>query len=199
VVDSQHVASDLMQRVHGPGAAQVATILILWTALASTFAAVLSYSRIPYASARAGHFFRFFAATHPRGEFPHRSLLLVSGMATLACLADLPTVIAALLTSRILVQFVGQIATIVYLRRRPGGWRPTFRMPLYPLPAVVALIGWSFVFATSGWHVIGYGTGSLVVGVLAFWVWDASIRRGPEEIEPILSKPPKDPEIGERP
>ena len=95
-------------------------------------------------------------------------------MATLACLADLPTVIAALLTSRIVIQFVGQIATVAYLRARPGGWQPSFRMPLYPLPAVIALAGWSFVFATSEWHVVEYGVGSLGVGVLAFWLWDAS-------------------------
>jgi amino acid transporter len=182
VVESKHVASDLMLRAHGEWGARVATMLIIWTALASTFAALLGYSRIPYASARAGHFFRFFAGTHPRGDFPHRSLLLVSGMATLACLADLPTVITALLTSRILVQFVGQIATVAYLRGRPGGWRPSFRMPLYPLPVLIALAGWLFVFATSTWHVVEYGVGSLLVGVLAFWLWDASVRPGPKAL-----------------
>ena len=164
----------------GTWAARVATVMIIWTALASTFAALLGYSRIPYASARAGHFFRIFAATHPRGDFPHRSLLLVSGMAMIACLADLETVIAALLTSRILIQFVGQIVTVFYLRRRPGGWQPSFRMPLYPLPAVIALAGWLFVFSTSEWQVVAYGVGSLLVGVLAFWLWDASVRRGPK-------------------
>ena len=50
--------------------------MIIWTAVASAFAAMLGYSRIPYASARAGHFFKLFAATHPTGDFPHRSLIL---------------------------------------------------------------------------------------------------------------------------
>jgi amino acid transporter len=173
VIVSEHVASDLMLSVHGESAAGLMTVMIVWTALASTFAALLSYSRIPYASARSGHFFRVFAATHPRGLFPHRSLLLVSGIAMLACLADLSTVITALLTSRILIQFVGQIATVVYMRARPGGWRPAFPMPLYPLPAVVALAGWLFVFATSPRLVVAYGVGSLVLGIFAFWAWDA--------------------------
>jgi amino acid transporter len=194
VIESKHVATDLMLRVHGTSAARVATMLIIWTALASTFAALLGYSRIPYASARAGHFFRFFAGTHPRGEFPHRSLLLVSGMATLACLADLPTVIAALLTSRILVQFVGQIVTVDYLRARPGGWRPLFRMPLYPLPAVVALAGWFFVFETSDWLVKIYGVGSLGAGVVVFWLWDTSVRRSPKD---IISEGPETPRLDE--
>src|SRR5207302_306256 len=106
-------------------------VMIIWTALASIFAALLGYSRIPYASARAGHFFGVFARTHATGHFPHRSLLLLGGMATLACLADLGTVIEALLTSRILIQFVGQIATVIYLRARSGQPRLTYRMPLY--------------------------------------------------------------------
>jgi amino acid transporter len=173
VVDSHHVASDLMLRVYGSTAAELVTVMIIWTALASTFAALLGYSRIPYAAARAGHFFRYFAATHPRGLFPHRSLLLVSGMAMLACLADLPTVIAALLTSRILVQFVGQIATVAYLRRKPGGWRPVFQMPWYPLPATIALAGWMYVFATSTPLVVAYGVGSLLLGVFAYFAWNA--------------------------
>jgi amino acid transporter len=173
VVASQHVASDLMLAVHGAFAAGLMTVMIIWTALASTFAALLGYSRIPYAAARAGHFFRYFARTHPRGQFPHRSLLLVSGMALLACLADLPTVITALLTSRILIQFVGQIATVIVLRGRRDAPRPAFKMPLYPLPAVVALLGWVFVFVTSKPIVVVYGVASLLLGVFVFAAWSA--------------------------
>jgi amino acid transporter len=172
VVASKHIASDLMLRVHGPWAAGLVTVMIIWTALASVFAALLGYSRIPYASARAGHFIKAFAATHPTGHFPHRSLLLISGLAAVACLADLETVITALLTSRILVQFIGQIATVVFLRANPQVPAPPFRMPLYPLPAGVALAGWLFVFATSERLVLVYGLGSLLLGWTVFQVWD---------------------------
>ncbi len=161
-----------MSRVYGSWAAGLVTVMIIWTALASVFAALLGYSRIPYASARAGHFFKAFAATHPTGHFPHRSLLLISGLATVACLADLETVIAALLASRILIQFIGQIATVVYLRAHPKGTPPPYRMPLYPLPALVALAGWLFVVSTSERHVLVYGLGSLLLGWTVFLVWD---------------------------
>lgn len=170
---SSYVASDMMERIGGPGAAGFVTLMIIWTAFASTFAALLGYSRVPYASAKAGHFFRFFAATHPRADFPHHSLLLISGLGMLACLADLGTVIAALLTSRILIQFVGQILTVFAIRSRPEVMaRLRFRMPFYPIPAVVALIGWLFVFGTSQWLVLAYGAGTLAMGVAAFLVWD---------------------------
>jgi len=175
VMASPHVASDMMFRLYGPGAAGLVTLMIVWTALAATYAALLGYSRVPFAAARAGHFFRAFAATHPTGLFPHRSLLLVSGLAALACLADLGTVIAALLGTRILVQFIGQIATVFVVRRRHGA-SPcrTFRMPLFPLPPLIALAGWLFVFGTSKWTVIAYSLGSLQLGTVAFALWDRS-------------------------
>jgi len=172
VVASQHIASDLMLQVYGRWAAVLVTVMIIWTALASVFAALLGYSRIPYASARAGHFFQVFAQTHPTGHFPHRSLLLIGGLSALACLADLGTVIAALLASRILIQFVGQIATVVYLRASGKGALLTYRMPLFPLPVVVALAGWLFVFWTSKGAVLVYAFGSLAAGVGAFLIWD---------------------------
>jgi amino acid transporter len=172
VIHSSRVASDLMLGTQGERAAVVVTAMIIWTAIASTFAAVLGYSRIPYASARAGHFFRYFATTHPVGDFPHRSLLLVGGMAMIACLADLETVIMALLTARIPIQFIGQIATVLYWRSHPSGRPPVFRMPFYPLPALVALLGWLYVFATSKPYVVLYGLVSIVLGVLAFFAWD---------------------------
>lgn len=173
VIESKHVASDLMQQLFGSSAARAVTLMIVWTAAASTFAALLGYSRVPYAAARSGHFFRGLDRTHPSGDFPHRSLLLVAALATLACLADLVTVIEALLTARIVIQFVAQIATVIHLRSQPEMLaRMPFRMRWYPLPALVALAGWLYVFASSRPHVIGYGVGSLLLGIAVFAVWD---------------------------
>ena len=173
VVESKHIASDLMLHVHGMNAGGLVTVMIIWTVLASTFAALLGYSRIPYASARAGHFFKFFAEIHPRGHFPHRSLLLVSGIGMIACLADLGTVITALVTSRIFIQFAGQIVTLFYWRGHPGSRPSPFRMPLYPLPAIIALVGWLYVFASSEWSIMAYAAGSMLLGLAAFYLWDA--------------------------
>lgn len=178
VVVSEYVASDLILRLHGIGWARVITVLILWTGAASTFSAMLGYSRIPYAAARSGHFFRGLARTHPTLDIPHRSLLLVGSLAALACLARLETVITALLSSRILIQFVVQIATVIHLRRRPELLaRMPFRMWLYPLPAVIALVGWLWVFGTTPSLALQYGLLSLGLGLVVFVVWDAISRR----------------------
>lgn len=170
---SKRIACDLMARLQGGTAAVVLALMVMWTAVAACFAALLGYSRIPYAAARSGHFFRGLAATHPTGDFPHRSLLLLGAVSVAACLADLQTVIDALLTTRILVQFVAQIATVVYLRSRPDLLaRMPFRMPLFPVPAVVALLGWLWVFATTSPQTLRFGLGTLAVGGLAFVLWD---------------------------
>jgi amino acid transporter len=177
VVASNHIASDLMLLLYGRGAAGLVTLMIVWTALASVFAAMLGYSRIPYASAKAGHFFKAFASLHPIGEFPHRSLLLIGGLGAIACLAELKTVIDALVASRIPIQFVGQIVTVFYLRSQWKARPTTFLMPFFPVPAFVALAGWLFVFGTSERLVIIYSLGSLAAGVIAFLSWEAATRR----------------------
>jgi amino acid transporter len=174
VIASKFIASDFMLRISGPGATSVLTVFIIWTAFASLFAAIVGYSRVPYTSARAGGFFQYFAKPHPRDEFPHRGVVLIGGLSTLYCLADLATVIGTLITSRIVIQFVGQIVTLFYLRSVKRMPSAGFRMPLYPLPALVALLGWLFVFGTSEGRVILYALGSLGFGLIAFIVWDYS-------------------------
>jgi amino acid transporter len=177
VVASNHIASDLVLKVYGAWAARLATLLIVWTAFASVFAAILGYSRIPFAAARAGDFFKAFAKLHPTGQFPHRSVLLIGGLAAVACVAELGTVIDALVAARIPIQFVAQIATVFYLRSKWKERPKTFLMPLFPLPALVALAGWLFVFWTSKPIVILYSLGSLAAGVAAFLIWDPAARR----------------------
>ena len=133
-MQSKFIASQFIERLYGTRAASTVTVLVLWTAFASVFALLFGYSRIPYAAAVNGHFFRFFAQLHPEGRFPHVSLLVVGGLSIVASLFDLDAVISALLTSRILVQFLTQIAALHYMRKhRPDIERP-FRMWLYPVP-----------------------------------------------------------------
>lgn len=168
---SKFIASDFMAKLYGTRAASGITVLVLWTALASVFALLFGYSRIPYAAALNGDFFKVFARLHPRGGFPHISLLVMGGLSIIACLWTLDDVITALVTSRIVIQFIGQIFALGYLRKnRPEMPRP-FRMWLYPLPAAIAFLGWAFLFLTSGWKFAGFGLLTLFVGVAAYFIW----------------------------
>ncbi len=168
---SQYVVAEFMERIYGPWAGGAVTVMILWSAFASVFALLLGYSRIPYAAALEGHFFRPFARLHPAGQFPHVSLIVVGALSIAATAFDLGTVLSALLTARILVQFIGQIYAVHYLRtRRPDIPRP-FRIWLYPLPSLLALAGWIYIFVTSGWAFILYGLLTLAGGLVAYRFW----------------------------
>jgi hypothetical protein len=65
------------------------------------------------------------------------------------------------------------------LRRTAPDMPRPFRMWLYPLPAVVALLGWIFLFATTQLEVILFGVGVLVAGCLAFLLWSRSLGHWP--------------------
>ena len=176
---SDFVVSLFMERAYGPLVARVFTVLVLWTAFASVFALLLGYSRIPYAAARDGYFFRAFAKLHPTGGFPHVSLIVLGVISILASALSLGTVIDALIATRILVQFVGQVGGLVLLRRRRPDLPRPYRMWLYPVPALVALAGWLFIFATTGGLVILFSLGLLAIGVASFLVWSRHLQQWP--------------------
>jgi amino acid transporter len=140
-----YVISAFMERLYGRWAGLLATALIMWTAFASVFSLLLGYSRVPYAAARDGNYFRIFARLHPSHRFPYVSLLLMGATAAAFCFLRLADVIAALVVIRILVQFLAQIVGVMILRRRRPELARPFKMWLYPLPAVVALCGYVYV------------------------------------------------------
>ena len=170
-MQSKFIAAEFIERLYGTRAASAVTLLVLWTALASVFALLFGYSRIPYAAAVNGDFFRVFGRLHPREQFPHVGLLLLGGLSILASLWPLDAVISALLTSRILIQFIGQIFALHYIRKHRAEIVRPFRMWLYPIPSISALGGWVYVFLTAGWLYIGFGVLTLAAGVVAYAIW----------------------------
>jgi amino acid transporter len=168
MLTSKFVVSDFMEHLHGRGAAVAVTLMILWTAFGSVFALLLGYSRIPYAAAVQGDFFAVFSKLHPKGNFPQVSLYTLGVVSIVASFFTLDQVITALITTRILVQFMGQIFALPLLRKRLGEGSLPYRMWLYPVPAAVAFLGWAYVFLTSGWTYIAVGLATLVAGVVAF-------------------------------
>ncbi len=177
--DAPPIASIFMQRLYGSKIATVFTVMVLWTSFASVFALMLGYSRIPFAAAQDGNFFKVFGKLHPKKQFPHISLLLIGGLSIVAGFLSLQAVIDALVTMRILVQFIGQIGAVIILRRtRPDSARP-FKMWLYPLPALLALLGWIFLFVTSGGKQMLYSVLALALGVAAFLIWSKGRKSWP--------------------
>jgi APA family basic amino acid/polyamine antiporter len=164
------VASTVLQRTYGIWAGKTAAVLIMWVAFASVFSLLLGYSRVPYAAARDGNFFRSFAYVHPKGQFPYVSLLTLGGVAALFCMFRLIDVIIGLVVIRITIQFLMQIVGLLLLRaQRPDFPRP-FRMWLYPLPAVLALFGFLYVLLArrGALRDLGYALAIAATGALIF-------------------------------
>jgi amino acid transporter len=167
--ESQFVISLFMQRLMGDTAAIVVTCMILWVAFASVFSATLGYSRIPYAAAVDGAFFKVFAKLHPTRQFPYVSLLVLGGVAFIfSLLFRLSDVISAILAMRILIQFIGQAIGLILIRRKRGVEFFPYKMPWYPLPVYFAIALWAGVLISTGIHMVLTGLLVIAIGVIVY-------------------------------
>ena len=163
--------SDIVNIYYGHTAAVIVSVMVALTAFGSIYSLMMSYSRVPFAAARDGFFFEWLKGIHPVKHFPHYSLLVVGSITCLASLFNLDFIIAATLSSRILIQFLGQIIGLTILRKtQPDLYRP-YKMWLYPLPSILAFAGFAFIFISSGIQAISLGLLWLVVGVVFFLYW----------------------------
>ena len=176
---SEFIVSMFFQRIYGTQIARFATVLILWIAFASLFSLTLGYSRIPYAAAVDGNFFSVFGRVHPTKRFPHVSLLALCAVAfVFSMLFRLETVIAAIAAMRILVQFVGQAVGVILLGHKWPRERLPFRMWLFPIPAVLAIILWLALFIATGKRML-FGVIAIVAGVVVFLTRSKGLRQWP--------------------
>jgi basic amino acid/polyamine antiporter, APA family len=175
------VISVFIEKLYGHTAGVIATVLIMWTAFSSVFSLLLGYSRVPYAAALDGNYFRVFSRLHPKHRFPYVALLTLGGIAALFCFLRLADVIAALVVIRIIIQFLAQIIGLLVLRKtRPDMPRP-FRMWLYPLPAIIALAGFLYVlFMRPNFQKeVKYAAVLIVLGIVIYLIRSAKRKEFP--------------------
>ncbi|TFF39547.1 APC family permease [Mucilaginibacter psychrotolerans] len=168
---SKFVVSDFMQLLMGTTAAKVVTCLILLVAFSSVFSATLGYSRIPYAAAADGAFFKVFAKLHPTKNFPYVSLLVLGGIAFLFSLQlKLVDVIHAILAMRILTQFIAQAVGLLLLRKARKTQQFPYKMPLFPLPVYLAIVIWLGILVSTGLHMVLGGLVAIATGTMAYFI-----------------------------
>jgi amino acid transporter len=164
-IHSQAIVADFMVKIHGALGGRIVAVLIVIASFGSVFAVLLGYSRIPYAAAVEGQFFSVFAKLHPKGNFPYVSILALGFCSALACLFSLEALFTALIVAQTVLQFAGQCVAVILLRRSKREPADSYRMPLYPLPALIALAGWIYIVATSGVRYMALAAGLLLLGV----------------------------------
>lgn len=169
VASSDFVVSLFIDRLYGSAAAQVVTALVLIVAVGSLFSLMLGYSRIPYAAARDGVFFRLFERLHPTENFPHVSLLVLAGIGiTFTLTLTLDDAIKSIITMRVFTQFTAQAVGLMILRQRIGQDAMPWRMWLYPMPALLAIIAWLWVFSSVPSQKQVVGIVAPAIGTIAF-------------------------------
>lgn len=185
VIASKNIAATFMEKLYGRPAAAMFTLLILWTALACVFAGTLGYSRIPFAAAQNGDFFSIFTTVHPTRRYPVVSLWTLGGLTAFFCFFPLDAVISAAVTVRIVIQFIMQIIALHVLRKTRPDVKLPFRMALYPIPSLIALLGWIFILATSPTSSQLAGLLVLISGVVVFffYLWNPGARQIAESVK----------------
>jgi len=167
-MESKNIAADFMETLYGRPWAVAFTWLILWTAAACMFSITLGYSRIPFAAARQGDFYGVFGKLHPEGRYPWVSLLALGVLTSLFCFLDLTTVISAAVCVRIVVQFLGQIVALHIVRTTRPDIHLPFRMWFYPIPSLIAAVGWVFVLATADRFALLLSLGVVLSGLCVY-------------------------------
>ncbi len=200
-IASKSVASAVLERTWGKTAADVVTVMILVTAFASVYTGLLGGSRVPYDAARDKVFFRSYGKLHPRHHFPVLGLLTMGVVTVIGFIigrhTNLTTLIAMLTTVMIIVQAFAQILAVTVLRRRQPNLRRPYRMWLYPVPSILAAIGWLGIYGYAdlnapGYHPIEWSLAWVAVGGLAFLLWSKTEKAwpfGPKEIREEFADP----------
>lgn len=190
--ESPFIVSLYFEQIYGHTVAQVATGLVLFIAITSLFAVMLGYSRVPYAAAIDGNFFSVFGRLHPTKNFPHISLLVLAGVAfVFSLLFKMKEVITAIIVMRIMVQFIGQSVGIILYHQKHKNLTPNssskereknefpYRMWLYPLPALIGIGVWLFIFFSAEAVYIAGAFGVIALGVVAYMIKARKIQEWP--------------------
>jgi amino acid transporter len=162
------VASTVLEQAWGTTTAKVVTVLIVVAAIGSVFAGLLGGSRVPFEAARDKVFLPVFAKLHPKLNLPTAGVLTMGAITVLGSLFTLTDVINAAVATLVLIQSLAQVAAIVVLRRRRPGLKRPYRQWLYPLPTLLALVGWVYIYVSATWLSIGLSVGWLVLGGVAY-------------------------------
>jgi amino acid transporter len=176
---SDAIVALFIERLYGPLGAKISSVLILIAAFGSVFAILLGFSRVPYAAAADGHFFSIFAKLHPKGNYPVVAVLTMGLLSAVACVLSLANLINLLIVVQTMLQFMAQCVAVIVLRKRALSGPASFRMPFFPLPALVALAGWTYIVCTSGLRYIGIGFALLACGIIAFLLRSHRVHQWP--------------------
>lgn len=182
--DDFYIMGLFAEKLVNRGFAIFFVIIVCITIFGSAFSMIVGMQYLPVAAAEDGVFFSFLATRDPeRGGLPKNSLLSLGFLGMCWCFFSLDVVIDAMTVMIILCQFIGQAVGLLVYRTRVmntqdgGDDEEAWKMPCFPLPAIVQLVVFSFIFLTSENYLISGDAPLLdlcflfmIVGVILFLI-----------------------------
>jgi len=181
VASSQHVASDVVERVIGHGAAFWITLALVISALGSMNSSVLSGARVPYAMARDKIFFKVADGIHPKFFTPGRALIFQGVLAGVMALSGTFEELTNLFIFAGWIFYGLAVVALFRLRKLEPGLDRPYRCWGYPWVPGLFVLG-ALVLTVNLWLVrpgrSSIGLLLILAGLPFYWYWT---RRSPSE------------------
>lgn len=158
----------------GPWGATMIALTVVVSTLGANAAVILSGSRVLYAMAARGLFFRRAASVHPRFRTPHVAVVLLTGWASILALSGTyEQLFTYVVFASVVFSLLGGLALFRLRRTRPSADRP-YRVWGYPIVPMLFVLG-AFVLIVNTLNQRPResltGLGLLVLGLPAYWYW----------------------------
>lgn len=182
VGSSARVAAEMMRHVVGDTGGKLVSVAAMISIFAALNGSILSGSRVPYAMARSGYFFRSVGKVHPQFHTPSAAIMLLAVVASLLLLSGQYKQLYTLVIFPSWILYGMTAASVIVLRyKRPDLERP-YRVPGYPVvPALFVLVAIALLYSTlqESPRESGIGLVLILAGLPFYYYWKG--RRQPED------------------
>ena len=174
VAASLHIASDVIARAMGAGAAGWLTIVMAICALGTLNSSILTNARVDYAMARDGLFFRAVRGVHPRFRTPANALVFQGILASVLALTGTFDDLSYLYVFLVWIFYAAQTAGVIVLRvKEPAMPRPyrTWGYPVLPLIFILGALALTVNSLVQRPLRSTMGLGVMLVGLIFYARW----------------------------
>jgi amino acid transporter len=143
VAASDLVAADMMRKIYGQAGANMVSVAAMISIFAALNGSILSGSRVPYAMAVDGLFFKSVANVHPQFRTPGISILALSAWSAILVLSGrYDQLFTYVIFASWILYGMTTAAVLVLRRKRPEMPRPyrTFGYPVIPIVFVMSAL-----------------------------------------------------------
>jgi APA family basic amino acid/polyamine antiporter len=172
------VATEVLKRFLGPIAVSLTAVALMISSFGSLHASVLANSRVPFAMARDGLFFRGLAHLSPRSHVPVRAIIAQAAWGSvLALLGSYDNLTDSVVFASWMFYGLSTASLFVFRRTMPDAPRP-YRALGYPVvPAIFLVVTAALLINTfiAAPREALRGMAVLIAGLPLYWYWS---RRG---------------------